>query len=101
MPTNTDYGSLFDTAGKNGALSQSDKIAIGIGVGFGVPTLLIGLGAWLCVRRRAEKTEKDSGVVEIRPSPQISPPHPPQTSPQQPPGPPGPSRPSLAGSAPP
>ncbi|KAH0550952.1 hypothetical protein GP486_007683 [Trichoglossum hirsutum] len=35
-----------------GGLSQSDKIAIGVGVGFGVPTILIGLGAWLFARRR-------------------------------------------------
>lgn len=41
-------------------LSQSDKIAIGIGVGFGVPTVLVGLGAWLCARRRKE----DKVVVE-------------------------------------
>ncbi|KAK0657995.1 hypothetical protein B0T16DRAFT_386432 [Cercophora newfieldiana] len=82
MPTNTDYSSLFDS-GKDGKLSQSDKIAIGIGVGFGIPSLLIGLGAWLCVRRRAQGAEKDQGDVDhisSEESPQTSPPEqPPET----------------------
>ncbi|KAK5651037.1 hypothetical protein OQA88_1500 [Cercophora sp. LCS_1] len=38
-------------------LSTSDKIAIGVGVGFGVPTIVVGLGAWLCARRRKDKKE--------------------------------------------
>ncbi|KAE9380059.1 hypothetical protein N431DRAFT_448877 [Stipitochalara longipes BDJ] len=32
---------------KNGGISQSDKIALGIGIGFGVPTVVIGIwGLW-------------------------------------------------------
>jgi hypothetical protein len=69
IPTPTGRGnmtSLFDNGkekgGDDGSLSQSDKIAIGIGIGFGVPTFAVGLGAWLCARRR--KGEKAVGVEE-------------------------------------
>src|SRR5205823_123616 len=49
-----------NTNGGDGRLSLSDKVAIGIGVGFGVPTILIGLGALLYARRRQNFHTKDS-----------------------------------------
>ena len=57
--------SLWDTGG-DGRLSQSDKIAIGIGVGFGVPTLAVGLGAWLCVRRRGALRDRGGEGGKVR-----------------------------------
>ena len=52
-------------ASRDGGLSLSDKIAIGIGVGFGVPSLAVGLGAWLCARqRRRAKKEGDDESEE-------------------------------------
>lgn len=61
VPTDLFNGTGFGVGGDEG-LSQSDKIAIGIGVGFGVPTLLVSLGAWLCVRRRRSGVHsKESG----------------------------------------
>lgn len=61
MPTSSMNATIIgviapDEDREDGGLSQSDKIAIGIGVGFGVPTIVVGLGAWLCARRRKGKT---------------------------------------------
>jgi len=56
------FGNDKEKEGDDGRLSQSDKIAIGIGIGFGVPTLAVGLGAWLCARRRkGEKAVEEEG----------------------------------------
>ncbi|KAH0547776.1 hypothetical protein FGG08_000033 [Glutinoglossum americanum] len=54
----------YNPSSKSGKLSQSDKIAIGLGVGFGVPTILVGLGAWLFARRR-EVLIKRASISQI------------------------------------
>ena len=52
MPANWTEGLL---EGHSSSLSLSDKIALGVGIGFGVPTLLVTVGAWLCARRRGAR----------------------------------------------
>ena len=43
---------------KEGGLSMSDKIALGIGIGFGIPTVIIGVGTLVCVRRRKARAAR-------------------------------------------
>ncbi|KAF4957006.1 hypothetical protein FGADI_3418 [Fusarium gaditjirri] len=52
-------------------LSSGAKIGIGVGVGIGVGALLIGVIAWIWMRRRRERAhqEKVSGIVEVGGSP--------------------------------
>jgi predicted ATP-dependent serine protease len=49
-PTSAAIDENKDTPG--GGLSQSDKIAIGVGLGVGIPTMLIGLYGVYQARRR-------------------------------------------------
>jgi hypothetical protein len=45
------YGSSdsSETSGTNGGgLSQSDKVAIGVGLKVGIPTLVVAIVVWLC-----------------------------------------------------
>lgn len=50
--------------GNKGGLSLSDKISLGVGIGFGVPTILVSLGAWLCMNRRKAK-RKDLKAADL------------------------------------
>jgi hypothetical protein len=52
-------------------LSSGAKAGIGVGVGVGVGALLIGVLAWLWMKRRKERAhqEKVSGIVEVGGSP--------------------------------
>ena len=73
MPTNT--GTLNVTLADRDGLSMSDKIALGIGVGFGIPTIVIGVGTLIFMRRKkAAKAAKDLADAEAKanevPSPQ-------------------------------
>jgi len=67
MPT-TNFTWPADSHGDEG-LKLSDKIALGIGIGFGVPTILVTLGAWLCVRHRKDrpgaKSESKAGPGKL------------------------------------
>jgi len=59
---------------KEGGLSLSDKIALGIGVGFGIPTIIIGVGTLVCVRRRKARAVRElTELAKDEPSPQPSP----------------------------
>ena len=49
--------------GNKGGLSLSDKISLGVGIGFGIPTILVGLGAWLCMKGRGKG--KDSKADDL------------------------------------
>jgi len=51
-PSTSDPLVPSETAGSPLTLSPSDKIAIGVGVGIGLPTVVIGLLAWLFPRNR-------------------------------------------------
>ena len=53
--TNFTWPAVVVNGTDSGGLSLSDKIALGVGIGFGVPTILIGLCAWLCVKRGGTK----------------------------------------------
>ena len=56
---NTNITNITNGDGGEGGLSLSDKIALGVGIGFGVPTVLVGLGAWLCARKRRRPESKE------------------------------------------
>lgn len=50
--------------GHKGGLSLSDKISLGVGIGFGVPTILVSVGAWLYTRGEKPKG-KDSKANDL------------------------------------
>lgn len=72
MPTN--LSTLPPDAAKEGALSMSDKIALGIGLGFGIPTIIIGIATMVCMRRRKARAAGElENLAKDDTSPQISP----------------------------
>lgn len=54
-PTTTPTTDTNGSAGGHGRrkLSRSDQIALGIGLGCGISTIVVGILAWLCPRTRA------------------------------------------------
>ena len=54
-----------DSTGSSG-LDSSDKIAIGVGLGVGIPSIIIGLVAWLWPRRRKHSTEGRKATGPVR-----------------------------------
>ncbi|KAK0737832.1 hypothetical protein B0T18DRAFT_420679 [Schizothecium vesticola] len=61
-------------APKEGGLSMSDKIALGIGLGFGIPTIIIGVGTMVCMWRRKARAAGELGnLAKDDTSPQLSP----------------------------
>ncbi len=52
-PTSTVYASLGGGGGSSG-LTTDQKIAIGVGVFTGVCSILGGIGAWHCIKKRKE-----------------------------------------------
>jgi hypothetical protein len=62
-----------DAPEKSG-LSMSDKIALGIGLGFGIPTIIIGVGTLVCMRRRKARAFRElENLAKDDTSPQPSP----------------------------
>ncbi|KAH7107408.1 hypothetical protein BKA62DRAFT_764814 [Auriculariales sp. MPI-PUGE-AT-0066] len=58
-PTNT------PTAGQGGGLSRSDQIALGVGLGMGIPTLIVGILAAYLQARGRRNPQPELGGVEM------------------------------------